>query len=528
VVWDEHEIARDLLQNFRDANKHRMDQISVHAEGALVVVYGPVSFAIERLFYLGSEKDPDAGDIGRYGEGFKAAATCLIRDHHVEPIFASGKALARVRADGKVVADTKLTPLVYDFWELDRPIEGTRLWLPGCGPKLVSAMLAGLEEFFWPGNRLLGKLVWNAWGREFALYEANGTDGSIFYRGLRRAAIDGVGLVIVIDREVAAIEKLMGKDRDRKAFGTKVREKAYAALARSGLRNQPDEAAVVAILEATRHLWQQGHPLLREIADHCQVRMADKKVEAIFGPRAFALQRVGFGSLPEALAAETRRREEEWRKEGWLELPSYFSEFGVRSAVAELQEQANRERQRQRRAPTNAEALALDVLRRATLEVAPDIDALFTKLNTRYTVAPNAEMLGEFRRSRAYNSHEIFLDTLVFELDFPEAFATFLHEHAHALGYDGDRAFTDALTAAIATLIRIRGRLDDPERRWAAAREGILAERKKLRDEGREDSATTVAALDEAGLRRLISRIAPAVVSQALNDAPHDQRDNES
>ena len=104
------------------------------------------------------------------------------------------------------------------------------------------------------------------------------------------------------------------------------------------------------------------------------------------------------------------------------------------------------------------------------------------------------------------------------ELEFAEAFATFLHEHAHALGYDGDRKFTDALTQAIATLIRVRGRLDGPEGLWEQARDAVLAERKRSRLDGREDLASTLSRLDESSLRTLLSKIPPAIVEQAIAD----------
>ena len=106
MAWDEGEIARDLLQNFRDANKHRMHEISIVVHGETVLVEGPAPCDIERLFYLGSDKDPDDDDIGRFGEGFKAAAVCLVRDHKIEPVFGSGKRLARIRAASTAVMDT--------------------------------------------------------------------------------------------------------------------------------------------------------------------------------------------------------------------------------------------------------------------------------------------------------------------------------------------------------------------------------------------------------------------------------------
>jgi hypothetical protein len=76
----------------------------------------------ERLFYLGSEKDAD--DVGQYGEGFKVAATCLLRDHSVAIIAASGNDLLRLRIAEKSVRETKLYPIEYDFFDSDRKIEG--------------------------------------------------------------------------------------------------------------------------------------------------------------------------------------------------------------------------------------------------------------------------------------------------------------------------------------------------------------------------------------------------------------------
>ena len=44
----------------------------------------PAPTELERLFHLGSEKGED--DIGKYGEGFKVATVCLLRDHDIHSI----------------------------------------------------------------------------------------------------------------------------------------------------------------------------------------------------------------------------------------------------------------------------------------------------------------------------------------------------------------------------------------------------------------------------------------------------------
>jgi hypothetical protein len=95
VDWDDVLIARDIMQNFFDANRACLAGISVKVDGEDVAITAPAPFNLERLFYLGSEKDAD--DVGQYGEGFKVAATCLLRDHSVAIIAASGNDLLRLR-----------------------------------------------------------------------------------------------------------------------------------------------------------------------------------------------------------------------------------------------------------------------------------------------------------------------------------------------------------------------------------------------------------------------------------------------
>src|SRR5580700_2624476 len=67
VSWNEMQIARDLLQNFFDANRKDLQAVEVALQDRDVRITGPAGFDLERLFYLGSEKTTD--DVGQYGEG---------------------------------------------------------------------------------------------------------------------------------------------------------------------------------------------------------------------------------------------------------------------------------------------------------------------------------------------------------------------------------------------------------------------------------------------------------------------------
>ena len=77
------------MQNFRDANKEDINSIKVNVKKDDVTVHGEALFNLRRLFYVGSEKGE--GDIGQYGEGFKAAMVSMIKKGVTHPISISSK-----------------------------------------------------------------------------------------------------------------------------------------------------------------------------------------------------------------------------------------------------------------------------------------------------------------------------------------------------------------------------------------------------------------------------------------------------
>ena len=223
VHWDEDFIARDLLQNFYDANRDQIESIRVLVDGLLATISAPTGYNLERLFYLGSEKQ--AGDIGQYGEGFKAAATCLLRDYRVTPVARSDNQIVVLRIAETPVAGTELYPLVYDFYTTDTPCEGTELILTGCHARLRDALRTGLTHFFYEANPLLGELLWSSPRKDFAIYASTwATRGCVFYRNLRRGFIPNLPVVLVVNKEYQQIEKQIANDRDRNSFGDKLIE----------------------------------------------------------------------------------------------------------------------------------------------------------------------------------------------------------------------------------------------------------------------------------------------------------------
>ena len=524
VDWSETYIARDLMQNFFDANREQLSKVQVIVEGTKVTISGPAKFELARLFYLGSEKGD--GDIGQYGEGFKAAAVCLLRDHGIEPIAVSGDQVVYLRVDSEKISGTQLQPVIYDFFRSSEACDGARLILRGCSNNLIAALKEGLNHFFFDQNPLLGAKIWSAWDGLFAVYAAKTKVGHVFYQRLKRGEIPDLPIVLVINKSFERIEKKIKSDRDRNAFGGELMEVFYQIFARSGVKS--DRAGQQAIVNAARNCWVRGHSLLKEIAEagryHHDWPAATTK--EVFGDQFYA--RCSTKDHAEALQYETWERQ--WREQGRQALPNYFSRFGVLNAHAhseELKRKAYVEaKARHHRVPTYAERGAIKILTETVRDLAPAVMKIFDQRTTTYSVAETETILGELKEKRNYHSREVFLSTRVFVADFAEALAVFLHEHTHIFGYDGSRGFSDALTELLETVVRERKNLDPAEAKWNHAREQVLRERAGTTNgEEKSNLELELGSMNELQLRELIKRLPAATVKRALK--PSDEASNE-
>jgi hypothetical protein len=510
VHWNEEFIARDVLQNFYDANRDKVASIHVIADASRVTITAPTGYNLERLFYLGSEKQSD--DVGHYGEGFKAAATCLLRDFHVTPVARSDNQIVVLQIFDEPVAGTNLYPLVYDFFTTDSPCSGTELILTPCQARLRDALRTGLTHFFYEGNPLLGELLWASPGREFLVYaSAWATQGYMFYRNLRRGIIPKLPVVLVVNKECKQIEKQISNDRDRNFFGEKLMTSYYSVFAKSPLRYDIQGTRI--LLERAQPIWNQGHPLIAEIARATNYYSWNQAaVKDLFHEKYFARS---FANDP-AHQFEYARVEKQWQEEGLIGLPAYFSSFGLPNAVQHLEALERKVRQQARRQPTATEADSIEMLRRTLRDLKPEIMTVFDAGITTYTVAQSETILGELRDHRRYSSREVFLAAEVFEADFAEAFAIFVHEHAHVFGYDGSRGFTDALTGLLETVVSHRKDLDPYESRWMTLRERVIEERRRQAVQSDLSLEDRVDGLSDSELRQALRRVPRLTLKRIL------------
>jgi hypothetical protein len=541
VYWNEDNIARDLMQNFYDANRGSLSEVKVKVQGNGVTISGPTAFNLERLFYLGSEKGED--EVGEYGEGFKVAILNLLRDHQVEVVAVSGDRCVHIRLSEETVAETELRPMVYDFYHLPKLFAGSVLLLGGCSDELTKTLESGLDHFLYPENPLLGEELWSSPGENFIIYRSRDTVGYVFYRNQRRGTITGIPLVLVINKPFKAMETLTQKDRDRKDFENnkdilityfQVFVRELTRLAGPRVYNAKDaRRAIISIVSAARECWVGGHPLLSKLASSCQ-QYHDRKLRStwsseetrdMFGDRFFARS----SSRDKLDMPEYKRLEEEWASQWRTGLPGYFRYFGVISAEIHLYDLRKTVAMEHQRAPTAAENNGIDVLWATLGTLSPELTRDLAQMDKTYFVIDSQEILGALKEYRGYRSVEVLLEQGVFESGFGDALATFLHEHAHIRGSDGSSYFTDALTALLGSLVRQRKSLDAYEERWNACRTEVSRERLSLQSQDRNvtDSSRYIASimephhlaevLDKIPLQGLDSIVRPILVRRMVS-----------
>jgi hypothetical protein len=478
VSWSPQECARDLYQNFRDANADALDQIMIATAETFAAISAPAPMDLERAFFLGSTKSKEAGDIGQFGEGLKVSILCLLRDYGADIALVSGDRAVRIGL-GEKLPRLQLRPLVYRFFRLApaRRRQGTWLILANTPASVHLALQNAPTDFFHPGHPLLGEVIAGNHDKVLIARTKNNVPGCIFYRNLKRADLS-LPLICAVNKPYASMEKLIGRDRDRTAFGENVLTTLYRVIAGSRVIGSRDTLA--AFLRATEASWETGHPLISAVL-YASYYPGDELSE-LFGDRYYC-DDYRISSLNGNDLIVVRDIEESWKSAGRRCLPGYFRNAGVRSAMDEWEagkrrtrEEAERTLREQRRGPTQAERACIDLLE----QFLRDLDSSLADVVLRdvsYLIAETDAILGAWQRSRAYNSREIFLAAKLFCGPLRTAFATLLHEASHLFGTDGSRGFTDSLTNLFERIFGHARRLRFYKKSWAKLRKSVQAER---------------------------------------------------
>jgi len=493
VRWSRYQILRDLIQNFYDAvgagDWSRCFSWS-RAGDDLTLEVQDTGFSYEWLLHIGASTKTAAAAgrfAGFFGEGFKIAALCALRDHGWEISMASRDWELEVTATDLSVDGATLRSLGYRVRKRSFA-DATWLRLRPFGADDEPLLEAALLSFFYPENPLLGARIWA--DDRTAFYHRSARPkperfpktGSGPAPGIVFAARQAMGSFEI--PLVVAVHDAGARNRDREDF---LRMDVVETLC-TAVRRLPAAAAAV-VLEAMRSRWYAFparlydfdsvypvvHALARRVAQDAAVRQRWRAAH----PDLLVARRVRRSDVP---AANRRKEALAWLRQTGRRVrlvQNGFAALGYPDleSACELEHGFARARE-----PEAAEARYLAVLEQLirasfprvlpeeglpAVRVIDNATAAWRGSSDNLPAADQARTAGG-GKVRYRQSYIALGRSLLAPEQFAEALATYLHELAHVHGGDRSAAFSAALTDLIAAVAGVPEALLDARQRWQA------------------------------------------------------------
>ena len=172
VHWSKYQVLRDFAQNFYDAVGHDHWNQRFHydyCDSSLSMWIENVTFSYEWLMFIGASTKTGKSEeyAGFFGEGFKIASLCGMRDWGWEIQMMSGDWTLEVTEIGQTIDQIPVKMLAYNISSrLD--CKETRLVLKNVSASDYRTFLKVLDSFFSLDNPIMGEKVWM--GKEGAVF----------------------------------------------------------------------------------------------------------------------------------------------------------------------------------------------------------------------------------------------------------------------------------------------------------------------------------------------------------------------
>ena len=482
VEWSPDYIARDIIQNFRDANHNEINSINVKTNNDQIVVSAESTFDLRKLLFLGSNKAGDDEAIGQFGEGAKAAYVSMIKMGVYDPINISGDQAVVISVGPEVIEDMR--PLVYHWFRI--PKQNQTLFVVNTYNKeLKKAFDFGLNHFWYEQNSLKGDLLYE-YNDVSTFKSTKKNEGFLFYGGIMRARISHIPVCINISKKYKKIEDKIKADRDRNSFSSALTNTFLSIWARSGFyyRGMKNNKAIKFILEKSRSVWVKGHPLLSALANHSYHLRDDKSLQKFFGNEYYAesvfnhSREITWSDWYDTKTqSKILRGDRNFKKKGRIKLPAYFARFGV---ISSLQLFIKNKEAMERRIKSNQTASlskkqreAVNYALECVEKVAPTFSGLYSQFKEdegifelNIKAVKSDDILGELKDGRGYGDKTIYLNQKLFNAKFSKFFSILAHEMSHVFGGDGERIFSDVLTHILEQAVQKNALLSKYSRQW--------------------------------------------------------------
>lgn len=496
VRWNINKVFRDYIQNFYDSVGFEQWNSLFHydyQDQTLSMWVDGVRFSYEWLLHIGaSTKTSDRGqrNAGYFGEGFKIASLCAVRDFHWQIVMSSGSwELQVVRIKDKIDG-TDVEMLGY---EIHDTVEQNRsmLKLYPVDQQEYLIFQNTILSFYYHGNPLLGEKIWEGNKGAVFLYSGKeynsclpftndfGRRGAVFC-AYQLLGSNPFGLVL-------CLHNYEQRDRERRALYTF----EVVDIFRSISCYVPPYAAM-RILEKMRRYWNSTPKKTTDIRSWSPIiqNLIAKISEDADVAQTFRAKYPHLLCLTPVFTIRERNRRSQARAwlslqpEKYLLVQQGFSRLGYKSLETICEENDGFVLND---APTEKEELCFDVLEKITGEICSDFFDLRHGFPERRIIRNNrASYHGMAKvykiRDRTANSRglsfrytvgEIYLKKTVFSPEkYFDALATYIHEMCHTFGGDASNGFSLGLTIAMEIIFSHYETVKKYEEEW----NGIFAE----------------------------------------------------
>ena len=206
VKWNFQRIIRDFVQNFYDAAgskefENSVDYVVAEDDETLTLSIDSVGndFGYEWLVYIGGSTKTGVNGkyVGEYGEGFKLAVLCTLRDYGYDITMESREWMIKPYIYTETVDGVKNKMLGYKKYVRDNDGH-TRLVISGINRKYSSVLSEGKLSFYYSENPLFGQCLYRR--NDIAIYERSDMDipcedddgelkGILYYKYLARGRL---------------------------------------------------------------------------------------------------------------------------------------------------------------------------------------------------------------------------------------------------------------------------------------------------------------------------------------------------
>lgn len=489
VHWNKYKVFRDFQQNFYDAVGYEKwkDCFKYDYHDKLLQMWTDgVVFSYEWLMHIGASTKTESSinSAGYYGEGFKIASLCAVRDFGWQVEMSSARWNLEVIRISQMIDDRNVDMMAYKIHNTEY-IEKSVLKLFPIEPNEMALFEEVILSFYYYGNPLLGEKLWE--GQEGAVYLCNKdayaaslpyTDdfkrqGAVFC-SYQLLGSNPFGLVVCHHR-------FKRDDRDRKALYSFNIVDVFESISRY---ISPDGA--FRMLEKMRRYWNSVpkkrfdihswrntiYNLIRKISSSTEI--ADK----------FRKKYPNLLCLSPVFSIRDRNRRGQARtwlalQEGkYLLVQSDFGRLGY-PTLEEICEQNGGFVRNDK--PDEKENQCFALLEEFVREVFPEFFPFDEGFPERRIIqnkrASYHGMATLFKKKKVsvnkqgitirYDVSEIYLKRIIFrEEKFYDALSTYIHEFCHCFGGDSSNSFSLGLTRAMEILLSRYKLVEQYKEKW--------------------------------------------------------------